>query len=86
MEWTVLISPIVSALIAIFGAYMATKRGAEERERKYAESIARLETKLDMLSDRVDKHNNLIERTYKLESDVEHLQEDMHGFKVGGTE
>ena len=86
MEWTILISPIVSALIAVFGAYQAVKRTADERERKYADSIARLETKLDMLSDRVDKHNNLIERTYKLESDVEHLQSDVQGFKIGGTE
>lgn len=86
MEWSMLISPIVSALVAIFGAYAAVKRQADERERKYAESIARLETKLDMLSDRVDKHNNIVERTYKLESDVEHLQSDVQGFKIGGTE
>ena len=86
MEWTILISPIVSAILAIFGAYAAVKRSADERERKYADSIARLETKLDMLSDRVDKHNNLIERTYKLESDVEHLQSDVHDIKIGGTE
>lgn len=86
MEWTFFVSPIVSALIAVFGAYQAVKRQADERERKYADSIARLETKLDLLSDRVDKHNNLIERTYKLESDVEHLQSDVHDIKIGGTE
>ena len=86
MEWTALISPIVSALVAILGAYMAVKRQADERERKYADSIARLETKLDILSERVDKHNSLIERTYKLESDVEHLQSDVRGIKIGGTE
>lgn len=86
MEWAFLVSPIMSALIAVFGAYQAVKRTADERERKYADSIARLETKLDMLSDRVDKHNNLIERTYKLESDVKHLQSDVQGFKIGGTE
>lgn len=82
MEWTFLVSPIVSALVAIFGAYMAVKRSADERERKYADSIARLETKLDLLSDRVDKHNNLIERTYKLEADVDTLKH----LKIGGTE
>ena len=38
MEWASLISPIVSALVAIFGAYMAVKRQADERERKYADS------------------------------------------------
>lgn len=32
--------------------------------------IAIIETKIDTLSERVDKHNNLIERTYKLEQDT----------------
>ena len=90
MEWSMLISPIVSALVAIFGAYMAVKRQADERERKYAESIARLETKLDMLSDRVDKHNNIVERTYKLEAEVAnlyHRYNELHDdIKIGGTE
>ena len=35
MEWQVFISPIVSALVAIFGAYMAVKRQANERMRSY---------------------------------------------------
>lgn len=80
MEWTVLISPIVSALVAVFGAYQAVKREADERERKYAAAIARLETKIaqletkvDLLSDRVEKHNNTIERTFRLESEVDNL-------------
>lgn len=73
MELSVLLSPIVSALIAVFGAYAATKRAAEDRERRSAETIARLETKVDVLSERVEKHNNLIERTYKLEMEVDNL-------------
>lgn len=88
-----LISPIVSAIVAVFGAYVATKRAAEERERKYADAIARLETKVDVLSERVEKHNNIIERTYKLETEVDNLyhrydelHEDFKGFKIGGTE
>ena len=86
MEWTILISPIVSALIAVFGAYQAVKRTADERERKYADSIARLETKLDILADCVYNHNNLVDRTYTLESHVEHLLSDVHDIKIGGTE
>lgn len=93
MEWSILISPIVSAICAIFGAYMATKRASEERERKYADSIARLETKLDTLSIRVEKHNNVIERTYKLETEVDNLyhryaelHDDIKDLKIGGTE
>lgn len=93
MEWSILISPVVSAICAIFGAYMATKRASEERERKYADSIARLETKLDVLSARVEKHNSVVERMYKLETEVDNLyhryaelKNDMHDIKIGGTE
>lgn len=93
MEWSILISPIVSAICAIFGAYMAARRVAEERERHQADSIARLETKLDTLSARVEKHNSIIERTYKLEVEVEnlyHRYDELHAgyrdIKIGGTE
>lgn len=89
MGLEIILSPIVSALIAVFGAYMATKRAADERERKSAETIARLETKVDVLSERVEKHNNLIERTYRLEADVQnihHRLDDLYELKIGGTE
>ena len=87
------ISPIITALLAAFGAYTATKRAAEERERQYANSIARLETKMDLLSDRVEKHNNVMERTFKLESEVDNLyhrydelHKDLKDIGIGGTE
>lgn len=83
MEWTVLISPIVSALVAVFGAYQAVKRQADERERKYAAAITRLETKVDLLSDRVEKHNNIIERTYKLETEVDNIYHRLDDLKKG---
>lgn len=86
---TTLIVPIVSALVsaasAAGGVYVAiTNR------------LSVLETKMDALSDKVEKHNSVIERTYKLETDavtawkrhdeladrVERL-EDM---KIGGTQ
>lgn len=34
------------------------------------EHLSIIDLKVGTLSDRVDKHNNLVERTYKLESDV----------------
>ena len=83
MEWTRLISPVVSAILAIFGAYQAVKRTADERERKYADSIARLETKMDLLSERVEKHNNIIERTYKLETEVDNIYHRFDDLKKG---
>lgn len=89
LDVTTLIVPIVSALVsaasAAGGVYVAiTNR------------LSVLETKMDALSDKVEKHNSVIERTYKLETDaatawkrhdeladrVERL-EDM---RIGGTQ
>lgn len=85
-DLAMLISPIVSALIAVFGAYAATKRAAEDRERKHAESIARIETEIKDLRREVEKHNQVVERTYKLEANVESLNRIYDEVKIGGTE
>lgn len=51
-------SGVVSAIIAAFGVYVAiTNR------------LTRLETLIDQLRDEVEKHNQMVERTYKLEAD-----------------
>lgn len=80
-----LVSALVSAASAAGGVYVViTNR------------LSVLETKMDALSDKVEKHNSVIERTYKLETDaatawkrhdeladrVERL-EDM---RIGGTQ
>ena len=39
------------------------------------------DTKMDELIRRVDRHNNLIERTYKLEGEVAELQHDVRDLK-----
>lgn len=78
MDFAVFISPIVSALLAFFGSYLAlTNR------------ITRLETMIETLSERVEKHNNVVERTYKLEVEVENLYQrydELRDIKIGGTE
>ena len=86
---TTLIVPALSALMSAAsvagGVYVAISN-----------RLSVLETKMDALSDKVEKHNSVIERTYKLETDaatawkrhdeladrVERL-EDM---KIGGTQ
>lgn len=51
-------SGIVGAIISAFGVYVAiTNR------------LTKLETLIDQLRDEVEKHNQMVERTYKLESD-----------------
>lgn len=94
MEWTALLSPLISAIVAVFGAYTATKRAAEEREREQehrlneyqievSTSLAALETKLDLLSNRVEKHNNVIERTTALETDMTNVYHRLDELKKG---
>lgn len=62
-DMATLIVPIVTALVSAAsvagGVYVAiTSR------------LSVLETKMDALSDKVEKHNSVIERTYKLETDA----------------
>lgn len=89
LDVTTLIVPALSALLsaasAAGGVYVAISN-----------RLSVLETKMDALSDKVEKHNSVIERTYKLETDaatawkrhdeladrVERL-EDM---RIGGTQ
>ena len=86
MDVTQLISPIVSALIAVFGAYTATKKASEDRERErdakqnerdieIKTELASMGTEIRLLSERVEKHNNVIERVYKLEGRVDTIEQ-----------
>ena len=47
-------------------------------------SQAAIEVKLDELSSRVDKHNNMIERTYRLEQDVAVIRNDIEQMRKAG--
>ena len=60
LDIALLVSPLFSALLAAFGIYVAlTNR------------LTKLETLMQSLKSDVEKHNQLVERTYKLESDQE---------------
>lgn len=79
MEISSFIGPLLSAALAFAGSYLAlTNR------------ITRLEAMIETLSERVQKHNNVIERTYKLEVEVDnlyHRYDELRGdIKIGGTE
>lgn len=50
---------------------------AEKAEKQRNETIALIQYKIDELSDRVDKHNSIIERTYKLEKRAAVFEEKM---------
>lgn len=63
MDISAFIGPGISALCAFGGAWLA-----------FSNRLTALETKIDMLSTDVAKHNNVIERTYKLEARVDSLE------------
>ncbi len=88
MDITPYIGAIVTALIAAGGTYAAMSA-----------RLARLEAMITDLRRDVEKHNNVLERVYKLESDSatafhridelrteqHEMREDMNSIKIGGT-
>ena len=60
---TTLIVPALSALVSAASAAGGVYVTISNR-------LSVLETKMDALSDKVEKHNSVIERTYKLETDT----------------
>lgn len=75
MDYAFLLSPIISALLAFAGSYLA-----------FTNRITRLEALIETLTERVEKHNNVIERTYHLEADVENIKTKLEHTKIGGTD
>lgn len=65
-----IISACISAAVTLV-VCMINNHGQQEKTR------ALMEYKLDELTKRVDKHNNTIERTYKLEQDVSVMEEQI---------
>lgn len=56
IELSAFIGPVISAICAFAGSYLA-----------FSTRLTRVEEKVDGLRDDVNKHNKVIERTYKLE-------------------
>lgn len=77
MDVTLFISPIASAIIAFVVGYVAMKNANNDKFAKLMSQnaeqtamIASLKEQMVTLRNQVEKHNGVIERTYKLESDM----------------
>lgn len=78
-------SAVMSAVLAACGTYVAISN-----------RLSVLETKMDCLSTKVEKHNSVVERTYKLETDaatawkrhdeLAERVERLEDMKIGGTQ
>lgn len=62
-----IIAALISAGAAIVVCLISQSRQAMKLEAQLDKQTALLEQRLGQLSERVEKHNNVIERTYKLE-------------------
>ena len=70
-----IIPSILSAAVTLVVCLINNHYQRLEVEKKHSETISLITYRLDELSDRVDKHNQLIEHTYELEKKAELAEE-----------
>ena len=70
MDWVAFAAAAVTAILGFLGTYLSN--------RKQTVLIA---YRLEELEKKVNKHNNLIERMYKVEGNVTELQHDISELK-----
>lgn len=63
MEWIAFAASAVTALLSFLGVYVSNRKSA-----------ALMEYRIQQLEQKVDRHNQVIERTYKLEQRVDDLE------------
>ena len=87
---------IIVALVSLVGTiitvWAANRHTLAELDKKSALSDAKIDakldrhqavtdTKIDELTRKVEKHNNMIERTYQLEGRMAEVEHDLRGLK-----
>lgn len=68
MEWTSILVAVITALGSFLGVYYANKKSSEKTK-------ALLEFRLNLLEQKMDKHNKVIERVYNLEERAALIEE-----------
>lgn len=69
MEYTLTIE-LAFGIIAATAVVAGWVKNSSDSKREMIERLARLETMIERLSKDVEKHNRVIERTFKVESDL----------------
>lgn len=72
-----MIEAIITGAVAIVVCMVNNYFQAKETDKKYNTTIELIEYKLDELVKRVNKHNNLVERTYALEQHEAVIEEQI---------
>ena len=72
MNWETVLAAVITAGFAFLGVYMSNRK-----------QTALVAYRLEKLEEKVDKHNNVVERMYRLESQVEALEKEITALKRG---
>ena len=70
MEWVAFAASVLTALLSFQGVYLANRKQA-----------ALMDYRLEQLEKKVDKHNQVIERTYKLEERASVIETEIEDIK-----
>lgn len=69
-QWISVACALITGLLSLLGVYMANRRNS-----------ALIAYRLEQLEKKVDKHNQVIERTFVLEGQVKEIQHDITDLK-----
>ena len=69
-QWISIVCALITGLLSLLGVYMANRKNS-----------ALIAYRLQELEKKVDKHNQVIERTFVLEGQVKEIQHDITDLK-----
>ena len=70
MNWETILAAVITAGFAFLGVYMSNRKQA-----------ALVAYRLEKLEEKVDKHNSVVERMFRLEETVKNLQDELKEIK-----
>lgn len=70
MEWLALAGSVLTALLSFAGVYVSNRK-----------QTALMEYRLKELEKKVDKHNQVVERTFKLEGQMTEVQHEIQNLR-----
>lgn len=77
-----IIAAAITGGLSLIGVIISNMLTAKKNETNLKVSQAVMDTKLDALRAEVNKHNNVIERTFKLEGRVTEVEHDVRDLKA----
>ena len=70
MDWLAVVAAAITAILGFLGTYMSNRK-----------QTVIISYRIEEHEKKVNKHNNLIERVYKIEGDITELQHDVSEMK-----